>query len=334
VKRVPHGVLSCCDRQISQQGSPMSTYYLRLSTIGLACVLLLAAVLGASARAETNPEQYARSYSVSDRPDVHVRASFGFVRVTTSDSNKVEFDVKYDKTDVASELPIESRQDGNHVELTALVDQHTWWGWGHWGNHRLNIEVRMPKNANLQVETSNGRVEVASLNGNISLRTSNGEIKAEQLSGVIDLGSSNGALNLSAVKGTLKARTSNGAITATALDGKCDLSTMNGRLQAAGRFESLALSTGNGAIVARAESGSRMSSDWTIHTSNAAVDLTVPSDFKATLDAQTSNASITLDLPVTLQGYDSKRQIHGALNGGGPELSIHTSNGAIHVRGT
>jgi len=52
------------------------------------------------------------------------------------------------------------------------------------------------------------------------------------------------------------------------------------------------------------------------------------------LDAETSNASITLDLPVTVESYDSKRQVHGALNGGGPELSIHTTNGSIHVRGS
>jgi len=312
----------------------MSTYPVRLTGTGLACAIVMAAAIAANARSATNPEEYTRSYSVGARPDVHVRASFGFVHVTTSDSNKVEFDVKYDKMDWASELPIDSRQEGNSVELTALVDQHTWWGWGHWGNHRLDIEVRMPKNANLQVETSNGKVEVASLNGNVSLHTSNGEIRAEQLAGVIDLGSSNGALNLTALSGTLKARTTNGAITATGLEGKCDLSTTNGRLQADGRFESLELSSGNGAIFARAETGSRMSSAWSIHTTNAGVELTLPTDLKATLDASTTNGGITMDLPVTVQGYDSRHQIHGALNGGGPELSVQTTNGGIRIRGT
>jgi DUF4097 and DUF4098 domain-containing protein YvlB len=312
----------------------MSTYYLRLATIGVPCAILAAIALATGAHSEANPEEYAKSYTVGDHPDVHVRASLGFVRVTTWDSNKVEFDVKYDKTDWASENPIDSKQNGNVVELTALGDQRTWWGWGHWGNHRLDIEVRMPKNANLQVETSNGRVEVASLNGNISLHTSNGEIRAEQLSGAIELGSSNGALRVAALKGTLKARTSNGSIVATGLDGKCDLSTSNGKVEADGRFESLNLSTGNGAVVARAESGSRMSSGWSIHTTNAMVDLSVPSDFKATVDAETSNASIKLELPVTMQEYDSKRHVRGALNGGGGELSIHTTNGSIRIRGS
>jgi Putative adhesin len=312
----------------------MSTDPFRLTRTGLSCAILVAAAFAAPARSATNLEEYARSYSVSAHPDVHVRASFGFVHVTTSDSNKVEFEVKYDKTEWASELPIDSRQDGNLVELTALADQRTGWGWGHWGNHRLDIEVRMPKNANLQVQTSNGKVEVASLNGNISLHTSNGEIRAEQLAGVIDLGSSNGALNLTALKGTLKARTSNGAIIATGLEGKCDLSTTNGKLQADGRFESLDLSSGNGGIVARAASGSTMSSAWKIHTSNAGVDLTLPTDLKATLDASTTNGGITLDLPVTMQGYDSRRQVRGALNGGGPELSVQTTNGGIHIRGS
>src|SRR5690349_24730024 len=108
----------------------MGTYYFRLATIGLPCAILVAAAFSATARSETDPVEYARSYSVADHPDVHVRASNGFVRVTTSDSNKAEFDVRYDKTDWPSELPIDSGQNGNVVELTALVDQHTWWGWG------------------------------------------------------------------------------------------------------------------------------------------------------------------------------------------------------------
>jgi hypothetical protein len=34
-----------------------------------------------------------------------------------------------------------------------------------------------PKNADLQLETSNGAVDVSSLNGNISIHTSNGRIR-------------------------------------------------------------------------------------------------------------------------------------------------------------
>ncbi len=307
----------------------MSTYSSNLTRLGLCCAILLTGGFAACA----NAEEYVKSYSVGGRANVHVHAQYGAVSVTTSDDTKVEFDVRYDKRDWASALPIDSRQDGNVVELTALLDPQSWWGWGHFSNRRLSIEVRMPKNADLQLETSNGAVDVSSLNGNISIHTSNGRIRAEQLSGMIDVGSSNAEITLDSLTGTVKVRTSNGAISATHLDGKCELSTSNSWIQATGRFESLDITSNNGGVVARAESGSRMSAGWNIRTTNAGVDLSLPTDLKANLDAGTSNGGVALDLPVTMQGYQSGTQLRGVLNGGGPELSVHTSNGRIRVRG-
>jgi hypothetical protein len=306
----------------------MNTYD-SVTRLGLSCAVLL--VAGFAARA--NAEEYRKAYVVDGRASVHVRASYGIARVTTWDTNKVEFDVTYDKADWATDLHIDSRQDGNLVELTAPVDPHSWWGWGHWGAHRLNIDVRMPRNADLQLETSNGGVDIASLNGNISIHTSNGNILAQQLSGSIDIGSSNGKMTLQTLKGSLKAHTSNGSINATGIDGKCELATSNGRIDATGRFESLSIASSNATVMARVESGSRMSSDWRLSSSNAGVDLFLPTDLKANLDASTSNAGIMVGLPITLQGYQSNGQVRGTLNGGGPEISIRTSNAGVRVSG-
>lgn len=289
------------------------------------------AALGLAATA--NAENYQKSYSIDGRAHVQVHATFAQVRVTTSDEPKVQFNVDYDKTDWSTSLPISSRQDGSVVMLSAIVDSHSWWGWSHFGSHRLSIEVRMPKNADLQVETTNGAIDVSSLNGNLSIHTSNGQIEARDLSGTIDIGSSNGGLSLERLRGSVKVHTSNSAINATGLDGTCELGTSNGRIYATGRFDTLDISSSNGAVVARAETGSKMTSGWTIATSNASIELAVPPDLKADLNASTSNGGIMLDLPVTVQGYQSRSQLGGKLNGGGAELSLHTSNASLHVRG-
>jgi hypothetical protein len=312
-----------------------STYCTSRVRIAALCAIVL--TVGFAARATA--EDYIKSYQIAGRAHVQVRANNATVRVTTADNPKVTFDVTYDQRYWSSRtLPIASRQDGDSVTLTAIPDRHGWWAWDWWNwgefsRQRLNIEVRMPKNADLQLETSNGAVDVAALNGDIGIHTSNGQIRAEQLSGTMDIGSSNGAIALETLKGTLQVRTSNGAISATGVDGKCVLSTSNGRIQVAGRFDSLHISSSNGPVIARAESGSSMSSGWTISTSNSRVDLSVPTDLKATLNASTSNGGITVDLPVTVQGFQSRSRLAGTINGGGPELSIHTSNGSMRVRG-
>jgi hypothetical protein len=279
-------------------------------------------------------EEYSKAYSVTGPADVRVHADNGSVRVTTSETGQVEFHVSYDESDWESSAApqIDSRQSGKVVELTALIPGpgRRWFGFG---KRRLSIEVRMPAKGDLSINTTNGAIDVSSLSGNIVLRSSNGAVRAAQAAGTVDIGSTNGRVEVNAVKGTLKAVTSNGAITATGLDGKCDIETQNGGVDVAGRFDSLEIHTLNGAVAARAESGSTLSPAWHISTTNASVILSVPRDLKANLDAGTTTGHIELDLPVTVQGYQSGTQLRGALNGGGPDMSVHTTNGGIHLSG-
>jgi hypothetical protein len=307
------------------------------SRVRIAAFCTVALTVGFTARAAA--EDYIKSYPIARRAHVEVRAENATVRVTTSDSSQVAFDVTYDPRDWSGQTPpISSRQSGDNVTLTVVPERHEWWdwgfwNWGHYARQRLTVEVHMPKNADLQLQTSNGAVDVASLNGDIGIHTSNGQIRAEQLSGTMDIGSSNGAIALETLKGTLEVHTSNGAISATGVDGKCGLYTSNGRIQVTGRFDSLDISSSNGPVTALAESGSHMSSGWTIRTSNSRIDLSIPTDLKATLNASTSNGGITVELPVTVQGFQSRSRLAGTLNGGGPELSISTSNGGMWIRG-
>jgi Putative adhesin len=276
------------------------------------CVIVLNAgcTFGPDVEAE-----YTKSFPVSGRAEVHVRAANARVQVMTSMDPKVDFHVRYETGGSEATAPFSTRQDGNVVELTENEDSHDWWGMGNSGVDRAVIEVRMPQNADLQLQTSNGAIEVSSVNGDVRLHSSNGAITAD------------------ALKGKLQAHTSNGAISAERVDGDCDLSTSNGRIQASGRFDSLDIHSSNGGVVARAAAGSTVSSRWDIGTSNAAVDLSLPTDLKANLDVGTSNGGVQLELPVAVQGFQDPSHLHGALNGGGSEVSVHTSNGHIHIRG-
>lgn len=260
---------------------------------GLLCALLLGATWAPRAQAT----QYLKSYTVGDHASVRVLASNGAVRVTTSAANRVEFIVSYDVGAwSSSDPPVDSRQIGEVVELRALTPAHSsWWNWSDFENVHLSIEVRMPKNADLQIDTSNG------------------------------------AVSLDAIRGTVQVHTTNATITASGLEGRCALATTNGRVEATGRFQSLDLRSTNGAITARAQSGSRMDSEWSIRTTNAGIELALPPDLKANLSAGTTNGGILLQLPVAVQGLQGGSHLRGTLGGGGPELFVRTTNAGVRI---
>jgi hypothetical protein len=282
-------------------------------TVIVLCAILLSPACTSGTAVE---QEYTRTFPISTRADVHIRVSNAQVRVTTTDDPSVVFHVHYEIAGSDSKPLFSTRQSGDVVELRENDTNRDWWGWTSLDVERTTVDVRMPKTADLQLVTSNGAVEVSSLNGDIRLHTSNGSITASELKGKLQVGSSNGAINV------------------TGVDGDCVASTSNGSIQASGRFDSLDMHSSNGRITAHATAGSTVGSRWDIGTSNSSIDLALPPMIKANLDVTTSNGGIQLEMPVTVQGYQDQSHLHGALNGGGPEISVHTSNGHIHLSST
>src|SRR5215470_8456462 len=153
--------------------------------LGFAYVTILAA--GLTLAQVARAEEVTKSFTVSGRPSVHVDTNDGSVRVTSGDAKQVEFRVEYQGYELGKNLRVDARQDGDKVELIARVTGH--WGinlgWGH--NRRLHIEVRMPQQGDLQVETGDGSVETIGLSGTLNVHTADGSVKASSLEGTIDL---------------------------------------------------------------------------------------------------------------------------------------------------
>ena len=73
---------------------------------------------------------------------------------------------------------------------------------------------------------------------------------------------------------------------------------------------------------------------WTIHTGDGSVDMTLPGDLQANIEASTNDGRISLGIPVTVEGTFSTSKISGKMNGGGQQLTIHTGDGSIHLSKT
>lgn len=293
-------------------------------------VAALIAVATVSVVPGANAEDVTKAYTVSGRPNVRVDTNDGSVTVTSGDTKEVRFRVEYQGYDLNKNLRVDSRQDGDRVELIARVTGRWGISWGSNSRH-LHIEVVMPRTGDLQVSTGDGAVEASSLDGNIVISTGDGSVKAHALSGTVDLHSGDGSINVEGLKGDIKLRTGDGSVEARGLDGKVNADSGDGHIKLEGRFDSLNIRTGDGGVEAHANNGSRMNSAWNIRTGDGSVDMTLPGDLQANIDASTGDGHISLGMPVTVEGSFSNSQIHGKMNGGGQSLVIHTSDGSIRL---
>ncbi|HUL14685.1 MAG TPA: DUF4097 family beta strand repeat-containing protein [Terriglobales bacterium] len=279
-----------------------------LRTLAAAVILTGLAAGGASA----SEQQWTRTYGVTGHPQVAVNTNDGAVRIITGDTKQVVFRVYFSGYTLDKDLSIESQQNGNSLEITAKIRSGFHWGWG--GISRsLRIEVYIPKDADLQVDTGDGSVETQYLAGNLGVHTGDGSIRVE------------------GAKGSIQLRTGDGSIEAQALDGRVEASSGDGHVSLAGRFDSVDVKTGDGSVNVRATSGSQLASGWNIRTGDGSVDVSLPGDLKATIDASTHDGHISLGIPVTVEGTFSTSQIHGKMNGGGQALTIQTGDGSIRL---
>jgi len=125
-------------------------------------------------------------------------------------------------------------------------------------------------------------------------------------------------------------RTVNGGVDADNLDGTLVLVTVNGSVtfSTTGYAEA---TTVNGSI-----RGALGSSDWPdtldFETVNGSITLDLPEGLSTTVEASTVNGSISTDFPLTVQGRFSRRRLTGTIGNGGRRLQLETVNGGISLR--
>jgi hypothetical protein len=277
----------------------------------LGAMVMMAGALALWGATTTPADEVTKTFPVTGHARVHVETDDGAVRVSTGDIKQVEVRVDYSGYKLDRDLRVSTSQNGDSVDVSAKTGG-TFWNWG--GRHNsLRVEIHMPKEADLTIRTGDGNVQADSINGNVDVTTGDGSITVQ------------------GVKGTIRFHTGDGHIEARGLDGRLEASSGDGHINLEGRFDALNIKTGDGSVNARATAGSKVQSTWTIRTGDGSVDMEIPGDLQADIDASTHDGHISLGLPVTVEGTFSSSQIHGKMNGGGQSLTIRTGDGSIHL---
>lgn len=273
------------------------------------------AVISIGAGAPTSrADEWSKTYKVTGRPNLHVETDDGDVNIVIGQANQIDARVTTDGLKIGpSDVHIEEHQEGDNVTVSVKMPHFNFSFFG--GHHRaVRVELSVPKDLSLDVHTGDGNVNSQAISGRIRIDTGDGQI------------------NVSGLKGDITMHSGDGNIQASNLDGTLSIDTGDGHLSVDGRFDSLNLRTGDGNIEARAASGSKVASSWRVHSGDGHINLWLPGDFSADLDAHTGDGKITLDLPIKVSGSLSHSSIHGMLNNGGGSVSISSGDGSIHLQ--
>jgi DUF4097 and DUF4098 domain-containing protein YvlB len=123
----------------------------------------------------------------------------------------------------------------------------------------------------------------------------------------------NGSLDVNGVTGEVRASCINGRLEAHNLSGRADLSTINGRLDA--KFDELP------------------GSSIELKSVNGSVELTIPSDSKAQIEASTVSGGIENDFGLHVNHHQFVgHDLRGELGSGGARIRLENVNGRIEIR--
>ena len=125
-------------------------------------------------------------------------------------------------------------------------------------------------------------------------------------------------------------KTVNGGISATSLTGNVSTRTVNGSINISTTGYADA-ATVNGEIVARMGDGNWPKS-LSFKTVNGEINLDLPANLSAAVEADTLNGSINSDFPLNVTDQKGKKSLRGTIGSGGRELLLKTLNGSINLR--
>src|SRR5258708_29741078 len=163
-------------------------------------------------------EEWTKSYTVSGREQVRVETTDGAVRIDTSEAKQVEFRVIYEGCELNKNLHIDSRQDGDSVQINARVTGHWGFSWGR-GSRGPRIEVRMPKDADLQIATGDGSVETQPIRGHVKIHTGDGSVHAQAADRNVEVDTGERSITGDGPKGEIRLHTGYGHNQSTNLTG-------------------------------------------------------------------------------------------------------------------
>lgn len=280
-----------------------------------ACVLASLLLAGVAMATET---EEVKVFDVAPGTRVRISNQDGAVRVNVWQQPQVRLIARRKASAMTRNLEqrlfdlmhVRVEKRGPDVFIEGRVESISAFGWL---SYSLELDVTVPRKTDLQVRGRDGSIILQGVEGSQEIRGRDGSIRAQDLSGDIILSTEDGSLELSDVNGRVRAETADGSI------------------RYRGRPERLELRTADGSISAEILPGARMAANWTLRTADGSINIFLPRDFDANLDADTHDGRVLVNCPVTESFARAHDRFSGKLNAGGYLLNVRTGDGSIHI---
>jgi DUF4097 and DUF4098 domain-containing protein YvlB len=240
-----------------------------------------------------------------------VDADSASVRVSGGAANQVTVRMTaHGSEDDLASAKLDAIQKDNAVTVTMRQrGKEGWFRWGSW-NGDGRIEVTVPQQYGVRIHTGGGSVELRDTTGSASLNTSGGDIVAKNVNGNVEAKTSGGGIFEDSIRGDVDADTSGGDIRLLHVNGKIRGQTSGGGMECSlvGVNRGISLTTSGGSI-----------------------QLTLPRNTSANIEATSSGGEITSEIPVASTQWQESH-VKGSINGGGPPIDVRTSGGGISLR--
>lgn len=283
---------------------------------------------GSEIKNEDTEKIFSRTISVAAGGNLELATELGSITIQGTDAPQVVIEATMKgNAEALNDFQISAENTGTTVRING---QRKTSGWPKfWNDFDLQYVIRVPIVFNLQLSTSGGHLKINEIKGSVVAKTSGGHIRLSGIDGDTEIKTSGGHIQLHRIKGKMEAKTSGGNIEIDSANGTLSLSTSGGNIR---------LSAINGGVDARTSGGHIRTSMMavtqavTLRTSGGNIELLIPSNTKADLEAATTGGEVTCELPVMVKGKIRSDKLIGQLNGGGSPIQLKTSGGNITIR--
>ena len=250
--------------------------------------VVLLALFSVSARAD----EWSHTYPVTGKPELVVDANDGDVEVLVGSSQQVDVRVITRGWKIKDDVQITGNQSDNHVEIKLHKISRVCFGVCF---QSIRVEVRVPRESDLNIHTDDGNVRVDSVRGNLQFETGDGDVRLRD------------------VEGSLHA------------------DTHDGNVEVHGSFNVLNLHTGDGNIDAEVNPASAPQPGWMLRSGDGNIRLRLPDNLGADLDAHSGDGEVHVGFPITASSAGNNNSVRGKINGGGISIELRTGDGDIKV---
>jgi DUF4097 and DUF4098 domain-containing protein YvlB len=214
------------------------------------------------------------------------------------------------------------RQSGNSINID-YVNVH---------NISIDYEITVPADTKLTTHTGSGDQTIEGLTTAAELEAGSGDVRLTDMTGGLRVHTGSGNIEARGAEGPFNAEAGSGNIRLDAKgQGDIEAHTGSGDVTLRGINGALRVQTGSGDLIAE---GSQ-AGPWEMRTGSGDVELRLPTDAAFDLDASTSSGDLTVDHPVTMTVEGrvgrSRHDLNGKVRGGGPQLTVRTSSGDVHI---